>query len=51
VRVYEYIYKIEVKGKIIDGKLTALDIKDFFNKIEELYGDFSYLYYKMRAIK
>jgi len=51
VRVYEYVYKIEVKVKIIDGKLTALNIKDFFDKIKELYGDFSHLYYKVRVIK
>ena len=34
MRVYEYIYKIEVKGKIIDGKLTALDIKDFLIRLK-----------------
>ena len=49
--MYEYIYKIEVKGKMIDGELIALNIKDFFDKIEELYGDFSYLYYKIKVIK
>jgi len=42
-----YDYWVEVRGKIFNGKITALDFDDFLKKIEEIYGNFSYLHFKI----
>jgi len=44
----DYIYWVEVKGKMFNGKLTALNLDDFIKQIEDMYGNFSTLTFKVK---
>jgi len=46
----DYIYWVELKnGKVINGKITALNFEDFLDQVEKLHGPYSYLHFKIKG--
>jgi len=46
----DYIYWVELKsGKVINGKITALNLQDFLDQVEKLHGPYLYLHFKIKG--
>jgi len=49
-KMNDYTYWVELKnGKVINGKITALNLQDFLDQVEKLHGSYSYLHFKIKG--